>query len=486
MPGQIPLNYSVTNTDYFERIRPLGGAWFLDSGKPESERGRFDILVAQPIFRLRASRGKTELLNGTTNEPWSVAKHSEVLANSYPSLICYLNELCESDISECKPLTLLKTLYQHISEETATSETVPFYSGFLGYFGYDLGRTLETLPSTAIDELNLPDMDVGYYQWAIIIDHETKSAALTCHDKYPEVELDTLVRHINTPLIKDKKNRFEITKPFTSNLAEEQYHQQLHRIDEYIHAGDCYQVNFAQRFKGECQGDPWMAYKALRTIAPTPFSAYSDTDNGAILSLSPERFIMCNEEGHVMTQPIKGTRPRDNNPERDSALAHELLTSEKDRAENVMIVDLLRNDLSKTCTPGSVKAPILFDVEHYKNVHHLVSTVTGQLHSNQTPVDLLEQCFPGGSITGAPKIRAMEIIDELEPHRRHIYCGSIGYICTSGRIDTSITIRTLLVEGNHIYSWAGGGIVADSISSAEYQETFDKIDNLLETLESYK
>lgn len=193
---------------------------------------------------------------------------------------------------------------------------------------------------------------------------------------------------------------------------------------------------------------------------------------------------MCDETGKVTTQPIKGTRPRDDNPEIDNAYINDLITSEKDRAENVMIVDLLRNDISKTCIAGSVKAQKLFDVEHYKNVHHLVSTVIGQLQPQQTPIDLLEHCFPGGSITGAPKIRAMEIIDELESHRRHIYCGSIGYICNSGRMDTSITIRTLLAEDNAMYTWAGGGIVADSVSSAEYQETFDKINNLLKALET--
>ena len=484
MPGPIPLSYSTSSTEYFERIRSLGGAWLLDSGKPDSERGRFDILVAQPAFRVRYAQGVTQILAGTANEAWSINEHNTRFTQTHPELAQLLHHYSETSLSATKPFNLLKSLYLLLAQRQSIHEEIPFYSGFVGYFGYDLGRTLETLPQHAANELHIPDMEVGYYQWAIIVDHEKQKASLVAHDQFPESSLKQLADLICSSDNKSKSIRFKITQAFASNTQEDQYHQRLKQINEYIHAGDCYQVNFAHRFRAEYEGDPWQGYKTLRAAAPTPFSAYHDTDRGAILSLSPERFVMCDETGKVTTQPIKGTRPRDNNPEIDNAYINDLITSEKDRAENVMIVDLLRNDISKTCIAGSVKAQKLFDVEHYKNVHHLVSTVIGQLQPQQTPIDLLEHCFPGGSITGAPKIRAMEIIDELESHRRHIYCGSIGYICNSGRMDTSITIRTLLAEDNAMYTWAGGGIVADSVSSAEYQETFDKINNLLKALET--
>jgi para-aminobenzoate synthetase component 1 len=204
---------------------------------------------------------------------------------------------------------------------------------------------------------------------------------------------------------------------------------------------------------------------------------------GAILSLSPERFLLSDQQGQVETRPIKGTRPRGQSPEADKALADELYNATKDRAENLMIVDLLRNDLSRNCEPGSIDVPELFSIESYPNVHHLVSVIRGQLKPNTGPLQLLRDAFPGGSITGAPKIRAMEIIDELEPQRRSIYCGSIGYISCSGRMDTSITIRTLLCRDDSIYCWAGGGIVADSKIEEEYQETFNKVNNLIEGLQ---
>ena len=241
-------------------------------------------------------------------------------------------------------------------------------------------------------------------------------------------------------------------------------------------------MNLAQRFSAPCTGDSWEAYKELRKRAPTPFSAFLTLKEGAILSLSPERFIQVRGLS-VETKPIKGTRPRGDNADLDRKLKEELISSPKDRAENLMIVDLLRNDLGRSCKTGSIKVPKLFDVESYANVHHLVTTVEAELDSPTDSLRLLEGSFPGGSITGAPKIRAMEIIEELEPHRRSAYCGSIGYIGFNGNVDTSICIRTLVCHQQRIHCWAGGGIVADSECSAEYQETFDKVSNLVAPLE---
>jgi para-aminobenzoate synthetase component 1 len=229
-----------------------------------------------------------------------------------------------------------------------------------------------------------------------------------------------------------------------------------------------------------------MAYKQLRQVSPTPFSAYMETPEGALLSLSPERFLQV-DHCKVQTKPIKGTRPRGKTDTEDQTFYEDLAASPKDRSENLMIVDLLRNDLSKHCLPFSVKVPQLFAIESYSNVHHLVTTVTGELESSEHILALLKGAFPGGSITGAPKLRAMQIIEELEPHRRNGYTGSIGYISSNGRMDSNICIRTLVTNakgdgGGHIYCWAGGGLVADSECDSEYQETFDKVNNLLDGL----
>jgi para-aminobenzoate synthetase component 1 len=261
------------------------------------------------------------------------------------------------------------------------------------------------------------------------------------------------------------------------------YHQAFNRIRDYIREGDCYQVNLAQRFQAPCTGDPWLGYRRLRAINPAPFAAYLNLPFGQVLSSSPERFLEV-RGGHVETRPIKGTRPRQSDPAADAAQAGELAACGKDRAENLMIVDLLRNDLGKVCVPGSVETSRLFEVESFANVHHLVSTVTGRLAPGLDAIDLLRAAFPGGSITGAPKLRAMEIIEELEPDRRGVYCGAIGYLGFNGDMDTNIAIRTVVITAGQAHCWAGGGIVADSEWQAEYQECLDKASPMLRLLAS--
>jgi para-aminobenzoate synthetase component 1 len=239
------------------------------------------------------------------------------------------------------------------------------------------------------------------------------------------------------------------------------YASAFRRIQRYIRDGDCYQVNLAQRFQAIVAGDPWQIYRALRRVNPAPFGAYLSCADFQVLSASPERFLSV-REGTVNTEPIKGTRPRSADPDRDRALADELRASPKDRAENLMIVDLLRNDLGRNCRPGSIAVPHLFDVRSFATVHHMVSTVTGTLDAGRDAIDLLAGCFPGGSVTGAPKLRAMEIIEELEPHRRGVYCGAIGYIGFDGAMDTSIAIRTLVHDrGRLSFSAGGGGVPGD-------------------------
>jgi para-aminobenzoate synthetase component 1 len=279
-------------------------------------------------------------------------------------------------------------------------------------------------------------------------------------------------------------DRFRLEREFFSNMSREYYVKAFERIQNYLLSGDCYQVNLAQRFSAPYSGSGWLAYRHLRECVPAPWSAYLGIDDSAILCFSPERFLSVNS-GVVETKPIKGTRPRGNCQRTDLALKNELLDSQKDQAENLMIVDLLRNDLSKNCTCGTVEVDQLFAVESFSNVHHLVSTIHGRLRSDKTILDLLRGCFPGGSITGAPKRRAMEIIDELEPDNRQIYCGSIFYINFNGDMDSNVAIRTLLCDSGNIHCWGGGGVVADSTADSEYQESLDKIQVFLNELQKY-
>jgi para-aminobenzoate synthetase component 1 len=363
-------------------------------------------------------------------------------------------------------------------------EHLPFQGGIAGAWSYDAGRALEKLPDIAADDIQLPEIAVGVYTQALMQNRHTGETWLLA----PEQELAALQDFWQQPVAqRTKLPNFKLLTPWQSNMTAVDYADKFSRVQSYLLAGDCYQVNLAQRFSALFEGSTWQAYQRLRENNNAPFSAYFKLKQGALLSLSPERFLAIDASGKVETKPIKGTRPRADDAQEDAALASALHNSSKDRAENVMIVDLLRNDLSRLCQPGSVHVPKLFAIESYPAVHHLVSTVVGQLNSAQQGIALLAECFPGGSITGAPKIRAMEIIDELEPHRRSYYCGSFGYFSKHGNADTNIAIRTLVAsqdDSHHgtIHCWAGGGLVADSECAAELQETRDKVARILPVL----
>ena len=445
------LDYIADSPRRFRAFADAPWSVFLDSGRPGSSQGRFDILSANPYMTLTTRGEVTEISSGSRVE-----------------------------LSYEQPLDVLK---RELGERGAAVDGLPFTGGAIGYFGYDLGRRFERLPHLAQRDIDLPDMAVGLYDWAVVVDHLQERTWLVAQgrdertlDEWPEL-LESA-----TGRLADKAMRpFEVLSPVTSNFNRGSYEAAFFRIQDHIRAGDCYQVNLTQRFSVAVQGDSWLAYDRLRKINPAPFSAFLSTPYGDILSSSPERFLSV-RSSYVETKPIKGTRRRARSRATDALLADELRRSAKDRSENVMIVDLLRNDLGKTCVPGSVVADDLFDVESFATVHHLVSTVRGRLSDGRHALDLLRGCFPGGSITGAPKVRAMEIIESLEPHRRSVYCGSIGYIGFDGDMDSSISIRTLLRCGEQLYAWAGGGIVADSEVEAEYQETFDKAATLLELM----
>lgn len=384
-----------------------------------------------------------------------------------------------------------------LGEPIAPIADVPFAGGALGYWSYDLARSMYALPGVAREATNpaamahpadiahLPDMAIGIYDWALVLDHHRQTARLVSHRRFAETaELlpQILLRlQSNPPLPADT---FRVQGKISSNFTPESYARAFAAVQGYLKSGDCYQINLAQRFSATATGDALRAYLTLRSLSPAPYSAFLNLPQGQILCASPERFLRVHN-GSVETRPIKGTRPRSDNKQQDRRLADELRNHPKDRAENLMIVDLLRSDLGKSCAPGSVRVPKLFEVESFANVHHLVSTVKGRLAEGRDALDVLRDCFPGGSVTGAPKQRAMQIIEQLEPHHRGIYCGAIGYAGFDGNMDTNIVIRTLVYSGNEIRCWAGGGIVADSDVTAEYQETLDKVAGMLKLLQQY-
>lgn len=342
-----------------------------------------------------------------------------------------------------------------------------------------------TLPEQGQDSECLPDMSIGIYDWAIVLDHRQKAAKLVSQQRFAETKillpeiLERLRRAGELPA-----NTFSVQGHITSNFTPDSYVAAFAKVQNYLYAGDCYQINLAQRFSAVASGDALGAYLALRSLSPAPYSAFLNLPHAQVLCASPERFLRV-QNGTVETKPIKGTRPRSRDAKQDRQLADELGKHPKDRTENLMIVDLLRNDLGKSCIPGSVRVPKLFEVESFANVHHLVSTVEGKLAKGCDALHILRDCFPGGSVTGAPKQRAMEIIEQLEPHRRGIYCGAIGYVGFDGNMDSNIVIRTLVYSDNEIRCWAGGGIVADSDVAAEYQETLDKAAAMLNLLNRY-
>ncbi|MBS0847115.1 aminodeoxychorismate synthase component 1 [Citrobacter sp. JGM124] len=434
---------------YFQGVSHHPWAMMLHSGSSRHPYSRFDIMVADPRATL-VTRGKLTQINRD-------------------------GHLTESD--DC-PLVLLQNTLDSYGFCAEPQEQYPFCGGALGLLGYDLGRHFENIPEQAEKSLNTPDMAIGIYDWALIADNHLKRLTLVSFG-----DIEQRLAFLNTLPSSRARLPFSLTSPWQSNMSREQYGVKFGKIQEYLRSGDCYQVNLAQRFSARYQGDEWSAFEKLNQVNQAPFSAFLRLPDSAILSLSPERFVHLQNK-QIQTRPIKGTLPRLADPLADKEQANRLASSPKDRAENLMIVDLLRNDIGRVAVPGSVKVPELFVVEPFPAVHHLVSTITALLPDNLNACDLLRATFPGGSITGAPKVRAMEIIEELEPQQRNAWCGSVVYISFCGSMDSSITIRTLIAEDGQLYCSAGGGIVADSHESAEYQETFDKVNRILPLLEN--
>lgn len=354
--------------------------------------------------------------------------------------------------------------------------------GWIGYLGYELGYVKEKRLIDQCPDVDVPLMHAGLYLWSASHNRASDNFHLWIHADCPE----KIRGKLQGWLADDSASpaaKWRMPTPFTPTQPRDEFVASVAAIRQYIEAGDCYQANLSQEFKGRYSGNPWQAFRALSDANPTPYSAFIRAGRHSILSISPERFLEIRGRT-VHTSPIKGTRPRGKTPDQDAALADELSASEKDRAENLMIVDLLRNDLGFSAVAGSVTVDQLFALESYRNVHHLVSHIHATLKEHVSPIKALLDAFPGGSITGAPKIRAMEIIRELEPHWRGPYCGSVFYWGLNGVLDSNIAIRTLLCDDEGtIRCWGGGGIVADSYPQAEYEETLTKVRPLMEFLE---
>ncbi|CAA9444578.1 Para-aminobenzoate synthase, aminase component [uncultured Rubrobacteraceae bacterium] len=440
------------------RLLGLPRVVLLDSSSADDHSGRYSYLSADPFLTV-CSRGRRVELTGPAGRT----------------------------IVEADPFELLRCLLSRYFLAQSPG-LPPFLGGAVGYFGYDLGRLLESLPATNPADGALPELDVGFYDWVLAADHLSGENWLVATglpagtEKAARARLAEIESRLDAPAESSKgpegskgEGRASDRKPlrFRSNVSRADYLGAVRRAKAYIAAGDIYQVNLSHRLEGEWRGSAWSLYERLRAASPVSYGAYLDLGDGKVLSASPELFLRL-DGGRVQTRPIKGTRPRGKTPEEDRMLGAQLRSSEKDRAENLMIVDLLRNDLGKACRVGSVHVPELFGIEGYSTVWQMVSTVRGELRSGLGAVDLLRACFPGGSVTGCPKIRAMEIIEELEPVRRGVYCGSIGYLSFSGSMGASIVIRTLVLRRGKVHLQVGGAIVSDSDPGAEYEETLAK------------
>ena len=446
------LGYESDSTHLFDNIKEQPAAVFLDSGSRRRQQARYDILTACPSRIIRSKDGITTV---------------------------------ESADGQCRSYSEdpFEVVRAHLNFGKVECEiALPFYTGAIGYFAYDLGRRIETLPQYSADADGLPELVLGIYDWAVINDHVEKQTYLIAYpnSQFGEKEFNYWQTQLNKPPRTASEMTCKQLGALQSNMDRGAYIKCFNTVKEHIYQGNCYQINLAQRFAVAMECDAWQLYRRLRAINSAPYSAYLDLGSFQVLSISPERFLYLHE-GRAETNPIKGTRRR-HTSDQDEEQIQALSQSIKDRAENLMIVDLLRNDFGKSCCPGSITADRLFAVESFDNVHHLVSTVCGTLASDKDALDLLKNCFPGGSITGAPKLRAMEIIEELEPHRRGVYCGSIGYLSRNGDMTLNIAIRTAIYQNRQFVFYGGGGIVADSDADLEYQETMDKVSSMMDLL----
>jgi para-aminobenzoate synthetase component 1 len=461
------IDTELSPLDAFELFKDKQFSFFLDSGMDAHKLGRYSFIGSNP-FLVLSTRGSDIVLTRGTEK-------SRLSGN---------------------PFDILNRFLEVYHLDTYSSP-VPFTGGAVGYFSYDLCHFIERLPSTAVDDLSLPECYFAFYDLVLAFDN-LQGKAYIISTGFPELDETARIERATKRLneVKDMLSKMPhsvrrapstpISPPaeqvtLKGGFTHKEYVDAVEKARQYIIAGDIFEVNLSQRFETELSITPYELYRRLRQINPAPFACYLDFDEVSVVSASPERFLRLQGDW-VETRPIKGTRPRGKTPEEDQTLAKELLSSIKDRAENMMIVDLERNDLGRLCRFGTVKVTELAILEVFPTVFHLTSTVVGRLREGRNCIDLLKATFPGGSITGAPKVRAMEIIDELEPTKRSVYTGSIGYLSFNGDLDLNIAIRTFLVKGRKAYFQVGGAVVYDSNPEAEYQETLDKAKALIDAL----
>ncbi|MBI3994572.1 MAG: anthranilate synthase component I family protein [Nitrospirae bacterium] len=472
-PGSLvkPLPWNAaTPVSAYERIANGPYSFLLESIKGVKNTARYSFVGTEPFLVLKTKGAVVEIKRRGKFEP-------------VPGT----------------PLTVLKNLLDELS--TPKMEGLPpFFGGGVGLFSYDLARFFEKLPRLAKDDLHCPDLLVMFVDTVIAFDHEQKtlriiytpprSRILNTDRKALLEEGLTKIAHVEKRLLdavqppSRKQNPLSTAQP-ESNFTKAQYLDRVRRCKEYIAAGDIYQANLSQRFSVPFLQNAWSLYKALREINPSPFAGFLQMEDLQLVSASPERLIRL-QGGVVETRPIAGTRPRGRDPREDQGMRIELLASDKERAEHLMLVDLERNDLGKVCRYGSVCVDEFMATEQYSHVIHIVSNIRGELSGGRDALDVIRAVFPGGTITGVPKIRCMEIIEELEPVVRGPYTGSFGYISLAGELDLNLIIRTFVIKNNRAYVQVGGGIVADSEPEREYQETLYKAEALLNALKQVR
>lgn len=432
-----PLTWQADIGLRFANIQHAPGAILLDSGQPDdSGPARFDIASAWPLTQI----------------------------SPQPS------ETAADFLSRARQL-----LQQLPAPQTTLPADLPFTGGLLGYLSYHFNQPSSQHPR------RMPDAHIGLYQWALINDHHTQQSWLFCHPEMEPEQRQHLLQLFQAETAAPAEQAFTLQESFQPLISPEQYRQGIEQIHTAINNGHCQQVNYTQRFSSRYSGSLWSAYQTLRQHCPTPYAGFVRLgNNSAILSASPERFMGI-RDGQVEARPIKGTRRRGKTTEQDHALAAELLASKKDRAENLMIVELQKAELKPLC--DDIRTPQLLALETYPNVHHLVSCIQGQLKPGLDALDVLLHCFPGGSISGTPKVPVLALIDRLEAAAREIYCGSLFYLDNRGQFDSSVCIRTLLALDGQIDCWGGGGITLASNWQTEYQESIDKVHVLMSALQ---
>lgn len=455
------INTCLNAFDTYKLFSNEKYSFLLDSGRDTESLGRYSFMGSNPFLTIEAKNSKILVDKGK--------EKIELDGNPFVILNQYLNKY-----------------------KVENQTTIPFIGGAVGFLSYDLCHHVEVIPRNAVDDIHIPDMIMGFYDLIIVFDNLEEKVfvvSICFSDSNMDIvkekvasikeKIEKSNEALDTSHLDDyyKNNEVELV----SNFTFENYCKAIEKAKKYIYEGDIFQMNMTQRFTTLVNRHPLNIYEHLREINPAPFAAYLNYGETKVLSSSPERFIQI-RKGKVETRPIKGTMPRGKTVEEDNINMEQLKDSTKDRAENLMIVDLLRNDLGRVSKFSSVVVPEIFKIESYATVHHLVSVVTGELKPEYNTVDCLKAMFPGGSITGAPKIRAMEIIDELEPTCRNVYTGCIGYIGFDGDADWNIVIRTILMKGHRAYYQVGGGIVWDSVPEKEYQETMDKGSALMSVL----